>query len=129
MTATVVEVPLPWTAPPLSLNHRRNQWAHARLVAEVRRTAFVLAKHHKLGGPWPQVRVTLHYAPRDRRIRDADNPLPTLKACCDGLVDAGVTEGDDPSRMVKDMPVLHPPQGRARMWLVVEVLQPVEEAS
>ena len=121
MTKTV-EIPLPWTSPPLSLNHRRNRWAHAALVAEVRKAGFVLAKHHRLGGPWPQIVVTLHYAPRVRRTRDADNPVGTLKVLCDGLVDAGVTADDDTSRMVKKMPVIHPAEGgRGRLWLVVEI--------
>lgn len=128
MTAPLPQKPLtrridlPWASPPLSLNHRRGWRAHASKVAEVRQAAFVLAKQHRLGGPWPQVRVTLHYVPRDRRIRDAENPTPTLKALCDGLVDAAVTVDDDPQHMVKDMPVIHDPSGlKPHMWLSLEL--------
>lgn len=122
MDMTVYELDLPWTSPPLSLNHRRHWRAHARKAAELRETAHVLAKKHRLhiGGPYPHVEVTLHYVPRDRRTRDSENPIPTLKACCDGLVDAGVVEDDDPTHMTKHMPVIHDPSGlNARLWLAV----------
>ena len=124
----ISELELPWTAPPLSLNHRNNWRAHAKKAAAIRQVAHLLAKQAKLGGPWPQVRVTLHYVPRDRRVRDAENPIPTLKACCDGLVDAGLVVDDDPTHMVKDMPVIHDPSGlKARMWLAIDL--PIEGAA
>ena len=48
--------------------------------------------------------VTLHYRPRDNRRRDADNLVPTLKALCDGLVDAGLVPDDTPNYMHKHKP-------------------------
>ena len=52
--------------------------------------------------------------------------MPTLKALCDGIVDAGIVKDDAPTFMVKDMPVLHEPAStsglKARLWLVVTVL-------
>lgn len=116
------ELDLPWTAPPLSLNHRRHWRANAAKVRAVRDATHLLAKQAHLG-PCPRVRVTLHYLPRDRRVRDEENAVPTLKACCDGLVDAGVVPDDAPAFMVKDMPVLHEPASVSgltpRLWLVV----------
>ena len=44
----------------------------------------------------------------EQRVRDAENPTPTLNACCDGLVDAGIVKDDSPQFMTKDMPVIHP---------------------
>jgi crossover junction endodeoxyribonuclease RusA len=125
----VYELDLPWTSPPLSLNHRNNWRAHARKAAALREAAHVLAKKHRLhiGGPYSHVEVTLHYTPRDRRVRDVENPTPTLKACCDGLVDAGVVIDDDPGHMTKHMPVIHDPSGlKARLWLEV-VFPAIEE--
>lgn len=131
MTATpikaeICELILPWVSPPLSLNDRRNRWAHARKVAEVRQAAFVLAKHAHLG-PYGRVQVALHYRPRDRRIRDTENPTPTLKACCDGLVSAKVVIDDDPAHMVKLMPIIHEPSSASgpRLWLTVQETGPV----
>jgi crossover junction endodeoxyribonuclease RusA len=117
----VYELELPWSAPPLSLNHRRHWRAAAGLTKSVRQAVHVLAIQAHLGRH-DRVRVTLHYQPRDQRVRDAENPTPTLKACCDGLVDAGVVKDDSPQFMVKDMPVIHPASRPARLWLVVTPL-------
>jgi crossover junction endodeoxyribonuclease RusA len=115
------ELVLPWTSPPLSLNHRRHWRAAAKLTRSIRDTTHVLARQAGIG-QHERVQVALHYRPRDRRVRDSENPIPTLKACCDGLVDAGVVVDDDPARMVKDMPVIHPAASPARLWLVVTPL-------
>jgi crossover junction endodeoxyribonuclease RusA len=117
------ELDLPWSAPPLSLNHRRHWRANAAKVRLVRDAAHVLARQAKIG-PCPRIRVTLHYRPRDRRVRDEENSVPTLKALCDGLVDAGLVADDAPRFMVKNMPVLHESSStsglKPRLWLVVE---------
>lgn len=65
--------------------------------------------------------VTLHYRPRDNRRRDADNLVPTLKALCDGLVDAGLVPDDTPNYMHKHMPVIHPAERGKQgiMWLEI----------
>lgn len=115
---TVFELDLPWTSPPLSLNHRRHWREAAALTRSVRQAVHVLAVQARIGRH-DRVRVTLHYRPRDQRVRDSENPAPTLKACCDGLVDAGVVGDDSPQFMVKDMPVIHPAARPARLWLIV----------
>jgi crossover junction endodeoxyribonuclease RusA len=127
MVYSAYELELPWLSPPLSLNDRRHWRANAAKVRTVREAAHVLAKQARIG-PCERVRVTLHYRPRDRRVRDAENPTPTLKACCDGLVDAGIVRDDAPEFMVKDMPVLHEAAStsglKPRLWLVVFPLDP-----
>ncbi len=121
------EFDLPWSAPPLSLNHRRHWRANAAKVRQVRDAAHILAKQCGIG-PWPRVQVTLHYIPRDKRVRDQENPTPTLKAVCDGIVDAGIVKDDSPEFMVKDMPVIHPAASvsglRPRLWVVITALGP-----
>lgn len=132
---TAYELDLPWTAPPLSLNHKHRWYAHAAKVREVRNAACVLAKASPLGrgAPLGKVRVTLHYIPRDRRVRDAENPIPTLKACCDGIVDSGIVVDDRPEYMEKSMPVIHEAAStsglKPRLWLVVEVLDVYPQAA
>jgi len=129
------EIDLPWTSPPLNLNGRGHWQTRARKIREVRHAACVLAKASPLGrgGPLGKVRVTLHYIPRDRRIRDEENPVPTVKACADGLVDAGVVIDDRPEFMEKPMPVIHEASSvsglKPRLWLVVEVLDVSPEVS
>lgn len=115
-----------WTKPPLSLNDRRNRWAHAREVKTVRETTAWLARNAKLGSH-DRIRVELHYQPRDNRPRDDDNPVLTLKACVDGLVDAGVVAGDDRSRVRREMPIIHDAvKGETgRVWLEIQVMDEV----
>jgi crossover junction endodeoxyribonuclease RusA len=115
---------LPWSSPPLSLNHRRHWRATANLTRAVRDATHVLAREARIGRH-ERVRVTLHYRPRDSRVRDEENNVPTLKACCDGLVDAGIVPDDSPQFMVKDMPVIHEPRNLGRLWLVVTPLPEV----
>ena len=48
--------------------------------------------------------VSLVWYVNDRRRRDDENPVATLKALCDGLVDAEVVEDDTALFMLKHMP-------------------------
>jgi crossover junction endodeoxyribonuclease RusA len=120
----IVDIPLPWLTPPLSLNDRRNRWSNARLVKDVRASAYILAKSHRLhaGGPWPKITVTLHYAPQVSRVRDSDNLVATEKPLVDGLVDAGVVRDDDTSQVIRNPAVIHPATGqKGRLWLTVQI--------
>lgn len=114
---------LPWETPPLSLNDRyANEVVKSKAVAKVREAAGWVAKGARLG-TYERVRVTLHYRPLRRGRRDVDNLVGTLKPCCDGLVDAGLVKDDTPEFMVKEMPVIHEPDGiRRNLWLTIEIL-------
>lgn len=113
--------------PPLSLNYRMTTHQEARIIAQLRADACNLARAAKIGHHG-RVRVELHWAPSTRTvIVDEDNPVPTLKALCDGLVDAGVVEDDDRWRMTKTI-VIHDRDGRGRMWLTVEPLPELPSA-
>jgi crossover junction endodeoxyribonuclease RusA len=120
MTEHVLE--LPYRSPPLNLNHRHTRWAHAAIVKQLRHDTWALAKHARIGHH-QRVDVALHWQPGRRGTYDEDNPTPTLKACADGLVDAGVTTDDDRTRMTKRV-VIHDPRKPGRLWLVVT---PIEE--
>jgi crossover junction endodeoxyribonuclease RusA len=115
----VHELTLPYASPPLSLNHRHSRWAEAKLVKQLRRDAWVMARHARIG-PYERVAVTLHWQPARRGTYDQENPTPTLKACADGLVDAGVLGGGDDTydRMTKTVQI-HPPRRPGRLWLTV----------
>lgn len=119
------DIRLPWTAVPLSLNDRGHWPARARRTRAVRDAAAVaaLAAPGLARADLARCEVGLTYVPRDRRRRDADNLVATLKACCDGLVDAGVVADDTPDLMVKRMPVIAAPDGDPRLVLTIrEVL-------
>lgn len=112
---------LDWVRPPLTENQRWAHWAQkARVVKDVRLTGRLLTRG--LSGS-RRVEVTLTWVVADSRTRDADNLVPTLKALCDGMVDAGVVPDDTPEHMAKLMPVIRLERGAVpHMELTVRVL-------
>lgn len=114
-------VTLPYTKPPLSLNGRLHWRAEVRIKAEVRAIAAMLTRRHVLPhvpAGTDHVTVVLHYVPRDKRTRDTDNLVLTLKPCKDGLVDAGLVPDDNPTYMTAPMPVIDPPdRANPRLYL------------
>ena len=116
----VATIFFPYPSPPITANQRLHWRAKARLTKEVRTLAA-----HRASGVYPmgKCRVTLTWIVTTSHRRDADNVVPTLKAMCDGLVDAGVVTDDTPDLMEKLMPVIvkvPKDQGPARMELRVE---------
>lgn len=94
----VWEIPLPYDAPPLSLNQRLHWAKKSKITKELRMIARARARHIP---DLPACAVELVWFVKDRRRRDTDNPVPTLKALCDGLVDAEVVPDDTPEYMHK----------------------------
>jgi crossover junction endodeoxyribonuclease RusA len=90
-----------WSRPPLTANQRLHWAARAKLTREIRYAAAVW--FHTFG-PVKRCEVSLIWYVTDARRRDADNAFPTLKAACDGIVDAGIVPDDTPNLMVKLMP-------------------------
>ncbi len=96
MTVTLT---FPQPAPRLSLNGRYH-WAQRANLVRAWRTAAYMAACGTFGYQRPAsttpmfVRVT--FPVRDNRRRDSDNPAITVKACVDGMVDAGVWPDDSP---------------------------------
>jgi hypothetical protein len=63
--------------------------------------------------------------PKDGKRRDPANWYPSFKACIDGLVDQGVLDDDDHTRVVgPDMRIGHVVEG-ARLVLHIRDLTPV----
>lgn len=106
-------------SPPLTANDRLHWRKKAELTALVRDSVAWRARNEGIGVR-EHVVVQLHYAPQDRRRRDASNLMPTQKAAVDGLVLAGVVPDDTAHWVTELMPVVHQPNGGARrMWLSV----------
>jgi len=116
--ATVIR--FDYTSPPLTANQRMHWRKKAEITKTVRAvTALKAARIPALG----KCRVTLTWVVTTKRRRDADNIVPTLKAMCDGLVDAGIVADDTPDLMEKVMPVIvYEKGGTARMELRVEMI-------
>ncbi|RKT85619.1 hypothetical protein SAMN05421805_12778 [Saccharopolyspora antimicrobica] len=121
-TATTYRLDLPYERPPLTANQRHHWARRAKLTRAVRDTAASLA-HDAQVPALGRCTIRLVWTVTDRRRRDADNLVPTLKACCDGLVDAGVVADDTPELMAKHMPEIQLGQCGG-LVLIVEPLAP-----
>ncbi|OZC55084.1 hypothetical protein CH289_07785 [Rhodococcus sp. RS1C4] len=123
MTAPII-LELPWTRPILSLNDRGATrgaaMAKASKIAELRQTTMAKALHANLPRNCTHVAVELHYRPRTNARRDSDNLFAILKPIADGLVDAGLVEDDDYTRMSRPEPVIHR-KGVPAIWLEITV--------
>lgn len=116
----VAVLPFPYEKAPLSANGRMHHMQEARIVKKVRAAAAEAAARLPALG---KCRVTLTWFVNINRRRDVDNLYPTLKALCDGLVDAGVVADDTPEFMEKLAPVIVYEKGcEARMELRVEMI-------
>ena len=107
---------LPYRTPPMSMNDRQHWRTKARQTANVRRDVMALAAAHRLPTGLARVRVQLVYVPRDRRRRDTDNLVATLKPICDALAAGtakhpgwGLVADDTPEWMSKPEPVIAAP--------------------
>lgn len=118
----IARIDLPYAKPPLSMNDRQHWAVKARITAGVRASTARLAKVACVPTGLAHATVTLCYRPKANRKRDADNLVPVLKACCDGLVDHGLTDDDTPDLMTKAMPAIHPAvKGQPpALWLEIE---------
>jgi crossover junction endodeoxyribonuclease RusA len=92
-----------WVRPPLSANDRMHWRKKAAITADIRTAARLAFAQHP---PVSRVEVRMTWVVTTKHRRDADNTVPTLKAICDGLVDAGIVPDDTPEFMVKHMPVI-----------------------
>ena len=95
----------PWPKPPLSMNDRLHFRVKAKLVAQIRKDAYVITKAAGV----PRLRhatVAMIWTVPDRVRRDEENPLETGKPWFDGMIDAGVVPDDVPEWMTKLMPII-----------------------
>lgn len=112
-----VSVETPWTSPPLTANQRFHWRKKAALTKDVRQWARLLFRTTTLNAP---ITVQLDWHVNDKRRRDEDNIVPTLKAICDGLVDAGLVPDDTPADMRKQMPrIVYSPDADKRLVLTL----------
>lgn len=114
------QIELPFSRP-LSLNHRMHYMVRAKATATIRESAGEVID---LAGvpPLGHLRAWIEYSPRDNRVRDPINLIPTLKACEDALVDCGVVPDDNPAFVESVMPQILPKNDEKRgfLWLVIE---------
>lgn len=111
---------------PLTANDRLHWAPKAALVAQIRQNVGWQARSMRIP-PQAHIRVGLHYAPGDHRVRDPSNLMPTQKAALDGLVDAGVVPADDPRWVTERIPLIRhpgPTYFERHLILVVDSVRP-----
>lgn len=113
------QIELPFTRP-LSLNARMNHWARAKATASARSGAGEVIRLADVP-PLEHLDAWIVYSPRDSRVRDPINLIPTLKACEDALVDCHVVPDDNPRFVESRMPLVVAKNNlkRGLLWLVV----------
>ena len=113
----------------INANHRLHYQARAQRTATIRHLAGIAAQAAHLT-PSPRVHIVVHIGWPNRRRRDAHNIYPTLKACIDGIVDAGVIPDDSDRHLLgPDLrPYLAGERGVLRLRFEITPI-PVEDAS
>jgi len=84
-----VRVTLPWPPAELSPNSRPHWAAKSRAAKSYRHACATLTRQAGvLSLPDGRLHVTIEFVPPDRRHRDRDNMLASIKSGLDGLADA-----------------------------------------
>ena len=97
----MIVLEFPYTSPPLTANQRLHWRKKATITRDVRELTGLLANRVSR---MSACTVELVWFVNTKHRRDVDNVTPTLKAMCDGLVDANVVTDDTPDLMKKLMP-------------------------
>ena len=108
---------VPWPDKRLSPNARVHYKRKAEIAADYRRLCFFLAQEagRKLD-PAKRFRVEVQFAPPDRRRRDVDNLIASLKSCMDGVAKAF---GVDDHKFDWDAPKVIDPTPRGRVYIKI----------
>ena len=109
---------LPWKSPPLSLNQRMHWAVKARLTKEVRLIAKLKARHIP---DLEKCSVELVWYVNTKHRRDTINPMLTLKALVDGLVDAEVIPDDSHEYVQTQVRIEYVPKSVRQAGLVLVV--------
>jgi len=115
----VIDIPAPERL--LTTNSERTLFwrERARIVKVWRQAAWaygVQARHR--GAQWDQVRIEATPIQKTGKMADPGGHNPIVKACIDGLVDAGVIPNDTPAH-VTDVVQHSPERGPAALRLLI----------
>lgn len=101
---------------PLTSNQRHHHHAKAEITRNWRLRAALLARHEN---PIDHAHVTYWIHATTNRRRDVGNYYPTIKACLDGIVDAGILPDDSDAYVVGPDP--RPGEKRDTFAVVIEL--------
>lgn len=114
-----VALALPWPPKELSPNARAHWRKKAKAAKSYRTTCHIMTKQARIVAPEGKVHLVLTFCPPDRRRRDDDNCLASMKSGRDGIADA---LGIDDSRFETTIRMGEPrPGGAVLVWIGGEV--------
>lgn len=111
-----------WSKPPLNMNDRLHRMAEYTQQQAIRKAGKLLAKSARIPA-CSHIEVAMIWTVPDRKRRDDENPVATLKPFCDGLVDAGIVPDDTPEYMTKLMPTIRYVKGQHGVRFVVRSIE------
>ncbi|WP_435279284.1 hypothetical protein [Streptomyces sp. 1222.5] len=139
MTTRTFTLKLPPGLPLLNANQRLHHAPRARMTAEIRSKAMAACsedEHMRAALAATNPAPALQHAyilgvlhPATRRRIDPANFYPSFKAAIDGLVDAGVLEDDDHTRLVGPDMRIGPLVKGGQLTLVIQEITAVTHAA
>ena len=107
--SVTIILPLPGgiLSPNCTIGSMGGRFAKAGAIKKYRRLAEEAVRVENIeSAPWVSMSVMATFFFKDKRRRDPDNALGSLKAAHDGIVDSGLIKDDDWDRMKRKEPVL-----------------------
>ncbi len=103
----IITLPLPnrVLSPNSSIGSRGMMFAKAAASKRYRRIARDTVNHECIdSAPWYEMEVSVTFLHKEKRRRDQDNAMASLKAAYDGIVDSGLIPDDDYEHMKRQPP-------------------------
>ncbi len=128
MTPESVVIVLPLPGGLLSPNHTigsmGGRFAKAGAIKKYRRVAREAVQEEGIEtAPWGKASVEATFYFKDKRKRDQDNAIGSLKAAYDGIVDSGLLKDDDWDSMEREKPRQKIDRKHPRVELTIKRLE------
>lgn len=116
---------LVWPMSQILTSNQRLHWApKAQHTKDLRWASFLLATNYANHGQFDRAHIVVTVTWPDKRRRDVHNLMPTIKACIDGFVDAGLIPDDSDQHLVgPDLRVSDGPGVKGHVALSFQITQ------
>lgn len=117
----MIELRIPFAAPTLNKWYAGGHWTQRKKVADLWHEAiWVICKEKKFKPFTDPVSITTQTLFKNKRLRDVSNMCTANKLAEDGLVKAGILQGDDPRyvrRHVIECPIFGTGKDETIVWV------------
>lgn len=116
----ILPLPKGMLSPNFSIASRRMMFTKAAVIKAYRHKAMqAIAKERIETMPWGKVELRAAFYFKTTRERDDDNAMSSLKAACDGIVDAGLVIKDDYVHMKRMPPKFYKDSVHPRVEILI----------